>query len=61
MMILMDNLFPVSVVDNFFDILYGSSNFRKCLLNECNINEIFADIDNDIKDFYKLREKYLLY
>ena len=48
-------------VDNFFDILYGSSNFRKCLLNECNINEIFADIDNDIKDFYKLREKYLLY
>tara|TARA_B100002052_G_C15884441_1_gene600896 strand:+ start:1888 stop:3066 length:1179 start_codon:yes stop_codon:yes gene_type:complete len=47
--------------DNFFDILYGSSNFRKCLLNKCNINEIFNDIDKDTKDFIKLREKYLLY
>ena len=48
--------------DNFFDILYGSSDFRKCLEdNDCNIEAIFNDIDNDVNEFNKVREKYLLY
>ena len=48
--------------DNFFDILYGSSDFRECLEdNNCNIEVIFNDINNDVNEFNKVREKYLLY
>ena len=48
--------------DNFFDILYGSSDFRECLKdNDCNVETIFDDIDKDIIEFNKVREKYLLY
>ena len=48
--------------DNFFDILYGSSDFRECLKDDdCNIETIFDDIDKDIIEFNKVREKYLLY
>ena len=48
--------------DNFFDILYGSSDFRECLEdNDCNIETIIDDIDKDIIEFNKVREKYLLY
>ena len=48
--------------DNFFDILYGSSDFRECLEdNGCNIETIFNDIDKDVIEFNKVREKYLLY
>ena len=48
--------------DNFFDILYGSSDFRECLEdNGCNVETIFVDIDKDIIEFNKVREKYLLY
>jgi len=48
--------------DNFFDILYGSSDFRECLEDDgCNIETIFNDIDKDVIEFNKVREKYLLY
>ena len=48
--------------DNFFDILYGNSDFRECLEdNNCNIEVIFNDINNDVNEFNKVREKYLLY
>ena len=47
--------------DDFFDILYGSSDFRECLKNNCNIETIFDDINKDIIAFNKIREKYLLY
>ena len=47
--------------EDFFDILYGNSDFRECLKNNCNIETIFDDIDKDIIEFNKVREKYLLY
>ena len=48
--------------NNFFDILYGSSDFRECLEDDdCNIETIFDDITKDIIEFNKAREKYLLY
>ena len=48
--------------DNFFDILYGNSDFRECLEDDgCNIESIFNDINKDVIEFNKFREKYLLY
>ena len=29
--------------DDFFDILYGSSDLRECIENSCDINKIFND------------------
>ena len=46
------NVPNVAKVFKTFDILYGSSDFRECLKNNCNIETIFDDIDKDIIFIY---------
>ena len=56
-----DNYEEFSFNENFFDILYGSSDLRECIISECDIQSIFNEIDKDVVQFNKIREKYLLY
>ena len=46
---------------DFFDILYGSSDFRGCLENNCDMQKILNDINKDRIEFNELRKNYLLY
>ena len=56
-----DNYEEFSFNENFFDILYGSSDLRECIISDCDIQSIFNEIDKDVVQFNKIREKYLLY
>jgi uncharacterized protein YbbC (DUF1343 family) len=47
--------------ESFFDILYGSSKFRECLKDDCNISLLLDEMNNNIVQFNNIREKYLLY
>ena len=50
-----------SFKESFFDILYGSSDLRLSITNIDNLDKIISNIKEDVIEFNKVREKYLLY
>ena len=50
-----------SFKESFFDILYGNSDLRLSITNIDNLDKIISNIKEDVIEFNKVREKYLLY
>ena len=56
-----NNYDDFSFKDSFFDTLYGSSDLRLSITNIDNLDKIISNIKEDVIEFNKVREKYLLY
>ena len=47
--------------NNFIDLLYGSNELRKSMIDNKSEEELYQSWESDLKEFKVLRSKYLLY